>query len=62
MEPKPTYTTPPTAKRAAARTASVILPLDVIHVVEELLRARNRGHDEVLVRLKTWRVEVDDSA
>jgi|DewCreStandDraft_4_1066084.scaffolds.fasta_scaffold03948_3 hypothetical protein len=41
------------------RAATVVLPLDVIHVVEELQRARNRGCTEALVRLKDWKVCID---
>ena len=66
LEPKPVYNAPHVTQTRSInasvkpRTASVILPLDVIHVVEQLLRARNRGHDEVLVRVRDWCV-VDHS-
>lgn len=60
MEPKPVYNTPPTNQRAApARTATVTLSVDVLRVVYALQMARNQGHDEVLVRLRDWRVVGD---
>ena len=46
-----------TAPRTGVRVVTVQISLDVLHVVEEMLRARNRGYDEVLVRLKTWQVD-----
>ncbi len=48
------------AQRPPEATATVTLPVDILHVVNALQLARNQGRDEVLVMVKTWRVQIDD--
>lgn len=50
------------AQRPPTATATITLPLDVLRVLYALQQARNLGHDEVLVRVKTWRVQIDDQS